>query len=252
MTDWTTETARAAVAALKRGALSPHDLIDLTVARHGAVDGAVNALPTLCVERARAQADRILDGTHEGDRDHPGWLAGLPVVIKDLTDVAGARTTYGSPAFADHVAMRSDIMVETLEQRGAVVIAKSNTPELRAGAQTFNEVFGKTRNPWNTARTCGGSSGGSAVALATGQAWLATGSDLRGSLRIPAAFCSVVGLRPAPGRVARGPVADPMNDLSVEGPLGRTVGDVALLLDAMAGRHAGDPSALPRPATPFS
>ncbi len=133
-------------------------------------------------------------------------LAGLPIAVKDLNDVAGVRTTYGSPIFADHVPERSDILVETLEDNGAIVLAKSNTPEFGHGANTFNEVFGKTRNPWNTAMTCGGSSGGAAVAVATGQVWLATGSDLGCSLRTPAAFCSVVGLRPAPGRVARGPL----------------------------------------------
>jgi amidase len=141
--------------------------------------------------------------------------------------------------------------VETLERHGAVVLAKSNTPEFGAGANTFNEVFGATLNPWNTAKTCGGSSGGSAVALASGQVWLATGSDLGGSLRTPASFCSVVGFRPGPGRVARGPVADPFDTLSVEGPMGRKVGDVALMLDAMTGPSVEDPLALPAPAEPF-
>ena len=152
----------------------------------------------------------------------PGWLAGLPIAVKDLNDVAGVRTTYGSPIYADHVPARSDIMVERLEERGGIVLGKSNTPEFGAGANTFNEVFGETLNPWNTRLTCGGSSGGSAVALATGQVWLATGSDLGGSLRTPASFCSVVGLRPSPGRVANGPNERPFGTLSVEGPMGRT------------------------------
>src|SRR5205823_8650466 len=120
-------------------------------------------------------------------------------------------------------------MVERLEERGGVVLAKSNTPEFGAGGNTFNEVFGETRNPWDTARTCGGSSGGSAAALASGQVWLATGSDLGGSLRTPAGFCGVVGLRPCPGRVARGPEQLPFDTLSVEGPMGRTVADAALM-----------------------
>ena len=164
-------------------------------------------------------------------------MAGLPIAVKDLTDVAGVRTTYGSPIYADHVPERSDILVERLEERGAVVIAKSNTPEFGAGGQTFNEVFPATRNPWDTTRTCGGSSGGSAVALASRQAWLATGSDLGGSLRTPASFCSVVGLRPSPGRIAHGPAELPFDTLTVEGPMARDVADAALMLDAMCGPH---------------
>src|SRR5215470_15160421 len=181
----------------------------------------------------------------------PGWLGGLPLAVKDLNDVAGVRTTYGSPIYADHVPARSDILVERLEERGAIVMGKSNTPEFGAGANAFNEVFGETRNPWNTALTCGGSSGGSAAALAAGQAWLATGSDLGGSLRTPASFCSVVGLRPSPGRVAHGPKTRPFGTLSVEGPMGRTVGDVALMLDAMVTRHPEDPLSLDPPPEPF-
>jgi amidase len=249
MTELFRLTAREMVAALKLGEASPLEAIDAALERIQAVDGAVNALPTLCAERARAQAQGL--GTREASRDSPAWLAGLPIAVKDLTDVAGVRTTYGSTIFADHVPMGSDVMVETLEARGAIPIAKSNTPEFGAGAHTFNEVFGKTRNPWDLGRTCGGSSGGSVVALAAGEVWLATGSDLGGSLRIPAGFCSVVGLRPSPGRVARAPTALPFDALSVAGPMGRTVGDVALMLDAMAGAHSRDPLALPAPAIPF-
>jgi amidase len=132
------------------------------------------------------------------------------------------------------------------------VLAKSNTPEFAAGANTFNEVFGKTRNPWRTSQTAGGSSGGAAAALATGQVWLAHGSDTGGSLRIPASFCGIVGLRPSPGRVAhQGPRTMPFEVLSVDGPMARTVADLALMLDAMTGEHWGDPAALPRPAVPF-
>jgi amidase len=165
--------------------------------------------------------------------------------------VAGVRTTHGSPILADNVPARSDIMVETLEANGAIVIAKSNTPELGAGSQTYNQVFGVTVNPWDTSKTCGGSSGGAAVALATGQVWLATGSDLGGSLRTPASFCGIVGFRPSPGRVATGPEALPFGLLSVEGPMGRTVGDAALMLDAMVGEVPEDPRSLPAPLTPF-
>ncbi len=236
-------TARAAVKALKSGEIAPAELIEASLARIAATDRAVNALPTLCPERARRSAAVV-------PRD--SLLAGLPIAVKDLVDVAGVRTTYGSPLFADHVPERSDILVETLERNGAVVIAKSNTPEFGAGANTFNEVFGATLNPWNRALTCGGSSGGAAVALAVGQVWLATGSDLGGSLRTPASFCGVAGLRPSPGRVAHGPKVDAFDTLSVEGPMARNVGDLALMLDAMTGSAVGDPLALPPPERPFS
>ena len=227
---------------LKRGEVTPHDLLDALEARIAAVDPAVNALPTLCFERARAQADRLMQQPAEAR----GPLAGMPVPIKDLTDVAGVRTTYGSPIFKDHVPARSDLVVENLEANGAIVYAKSNTPEFGAGGNTFNEVFGATRNPWNTARSAAGSSGGAAVALATGMAWLAHGTDMGGSLRNPASFCGIVGLRPSIGRVARTPTAKIDRTLSVHGPMARTVEDLALLLDAMTGEQAGDPLSLPR------
>ncbi|MBT3305660.1 MAG: amidase, partial [Alphaproteobacteria bacterium] len=184
-------TAREAVNLLRTGKVSPLEMVDAAVARIEATDGNLNALPTLCIDRARDHAKRLSQKSDE-NKDKPGWLGGLPIVVKDLNDVAGVRTTYGSPLFAEHVPARSDIMVETLEANGAIVIGKSNTPEFGHGANTFNEVFGETLNPWNTAMTCGGSSGGSAVAVASGQTWLATGSDLGCSLRTPAAFCSIV------------------------------------------------------------
>ncbi|MCL4290700.1 MAG: amidase [Thermoleophilia bacterium] len=242
--------AREAVRLLRDGELSPLELIDAALGRVAATDGQLNALPTLCPERARERARRLM--AEPPDAPGPSWLAGLPIAVKDLEDVAGVRTTYGSPIYADHVPERSSLLVERLEANGAIVLAKSNTPEFGAGANTFNEVLGETRNPWNTALTCGGSSGGSAAALATGQAWLATGSDLGGSLRTPASFCSVVGLRPSPGYVATGPRELPFDTLSVAGPMARTVADVGLMLDAMAGRHPADPLSLPAPAEPFA
>ena len=245
----TSLTAEQAVELLHRRAVSPLELVDAAAARIEATDRAINALPTLCLERARDHARRIMQGESRGSGS--AWLAGLPIAIKDLSDVAGVRTTYGSPIYADHVPARSDLMVERLEERGAIVIGKSNTPEFGAGGNTFNEVFGETRNPWDTRLTPGGSSGGSAAALAAGQVWLATGSDLGGSLRTPASFCSVVGLRPSPGRVASGPKKRPFDTLSVEGPMGRTVGDVALMLDAMTGQHPDDPLSLEAPAGSF-
>jgi len=242
-------TAQKAVELLHQRKVSPLELVEASAARIATTDSAVNAMPTLCLDRARDHARRITQG--KSGTGAPPWLGGLPIAVKDLNDVAGVRTTYGSPIYADHVPERSDIMVERLEERGAIVMGKSNTPEFGAGANTFNEVFGETRNPWNTSLTCGGSSGGSAVALATGQVWLATGSDLGGSLRTPASFCSVVGLRPSPGRVANGPQERPFGTLSVEGPMGRTVGDAALMLDAMTGWHIEDPLSLVPPAESF-
>ena len=248
--DLTRLTAQAAVRLLRQGRVSPLELIDAALARIAATDGAINALPTRCADRARDRARRLTDSASAA-APGPGWLAGLPLAVKDLNDVAGVRTTYGSPIYADHVPARSDILVERLEANGGIVLAKSNTPEFGAGANTFNDVFGETRNPWNTALTCGGSSGGSAAALATGQVWLATGSDLGGSLRTPASFCSVVGLRPSPGRVPHGPEARPFDTLSVDGPMGRTVGDVALMLDTMGARHPEDPLSRDPPNQPF-
>ena len=248
MTELWRLSATEAVAGLKRGRFSPLELIDAALARIAAVGTPINALPTVCAERARAAAQRL----PAANADEPGWLAGLPIAIKDTADVAGVRTTYGSTVYANHVPETSMPTVEILESRGALVLAKSNTPELAAGANTFNEVFGKTRNPWRTTQTAGGSSGGSAAALATGQVWLAHGSDTGGSLRIPASFCGVVGLRPTPGRVAhRAGRTLPFEPISVDGPMARTVGDLALLLDAMTGEHWADPVALPRPAEPF-
>ena len=232
---------------LKRGEVTPHDLLDALAARIAAVDPAVNALPTLCFERARAHADRLM----QRPPAERGVLAGMPVPIKDLTDVEGVLTTYGSPIFKDHVPERSDILVEHLEANGGVIYAKSNTPEFGAGANTFNEVFGFTRNPWNTARSAAGSSGGAAVALATGMAWLAHGSDMGGSLRNPASFCGIVGMRPSVGRVAHTPAFKIDRTLGAQGPMARTVDDLALMLDAMSGEHPADPLSLPRLATSF-
>ena len=250
MNDVVKLTARQAVDLLKNKKVSPLELINAALERIEQTDGAINALPTICADRARHHAQRLMEMQSDNDTSR-GQLHGLPVAIKDLKDVAGVRSTRGSPIYANHVPETSDRLVTNIESRGGVVLAKSNTPEFGAGANTFNEVFGKTRNPWNTDLTCGGSSGGSGAALAAGQIWLATGSDLGGSLRIPASFCSVVGLRPTPGRVAHGPRADPYGTLSVEGPMGRNVGDVALLLDAQSGSYKWDPLSLPSPETSF-
>jgi amidase len=243
-------SACAAVDLLKRRQVSPLELIDASLARIAAVNPRVNAMVTLCPERARDQARRLMNEVPP-DGDARRWLGGLPIAVKDLNDVAGVRTTYGSPIFADNVPARSDIMVETLEAKGGITLGKSNTPEFGAGANSFNPVFGETLNPWNTALNPGGSSGGAAAALATGEIWLATGSDLGGSLRTPASFCSVVGLRPSPGRVANGPRDLRFGTLSVDGPMARTVEDAGLMLDAMVGWHVEDPISLPAPAESF-
>ncbi|HKX09567.1 MAG TPA: amidase family protein [Stellaceae bacterium] len=242
-------TAVEVVELLRKGEVTPLELIDASLARIRAVDPAVNALPTICVEHARDHARRM--GGSKVERGAPGWLGGLPIAIKDLMNVTGVRSTSGSPIFADFVPETSDVQVETLEKRGGIVVARSNTSEFGAGANTFNPVFGKTRNPWNTALTCGGSSGGSAVALATGMVWLANGSDLGGSLRIPASFCSVVGMRPSPGWVAQGPAHSAWDTLGVSGPMARNVADIGLMLDAMAGFDPRDPLSRPPPRRSF-
>ena len=243
----TSQTAVEVVELLKLGAITPHDCLNALEARIAEVDSKVNALPTLCFERARKAADEIMTRP-VAER---GLLAGLPVAIKDLTEVKGVRTTHGSPIFADNISSFSDILVERLEESGGIVYAKSNTPEFGAGANTFNEVFGATRNPWNTSRSAAGSSGGAAVALATGMAWIAHGSDLGGSLRNPASFNSIVGLRPTPGRVAHTPGLKIDNRLSVEGPMARNVEDTALMLDAMVGDDPRDAVSLPAPSASF-
>ena len=227
------ETACTIVDKLRTGEVTPLDLLDVLEKRIAEVDGQVNALPTLCFERARDRAKALMKKP-VGER---GLLAGMPIPIKDLTAVEGVLTTQGSPIYRNNIPARSDILVEHLEHNGGVVYAKSNTPEFGAGANTFNEVFGPTRNPWDTSRSAAGSSGGAAVALATGTAWLAHGSDMGGSLRNPASFCGIVGLRPSIGRVAHTPVAAIDRNLGVQGPMARNVEDLALLLDAMSGEH---------------
>jgi amidase len=234
-------TACAIVDKLNSGEVTPLDLLDVLEKRIAQVDGKVNALPTLCFDRARARA-RTLMKKPLGER---GLLAGMPIPIKDLTDVEGVLTTQGSPTYKDKIPARSDLLVERLENNGGLIYAKSNTPEFGAGANTFNEVFGATRNPWDLSRSAAGSSGGAAAALATGTAWLAHGSDMGGSLRNPASFCGIVGMRPSIGRVAHTPVAKIDRNLGVQGPMGRNVDDVALLLDAMSGEHPADPLSLP-------
>jgi len=223
------------------------ELLDILENQITKIDGKVNALPTLCLDRARDQAEQLTKLSPE----KRGLLSGLPVVIKDLTPVSGVRFTSGSTLFEKNIAKESDILVERIEEHGGIIYAKSNTPEFGAGGNTFNDVFGATLNPWDLTKSVAGSSGGSAAALASGTAWLAHGSDFGGSLRNPASFCGVVGLRPSPGRVANGPRPLPFQNLGVQGPMARNIADTALFLDAMVGFAPLEPFSLPTPKNSF-
>ena len=213
---------------------SPLEVMQAVLARIDAVNPRVNAYVTVARDQALAAAKRATGAL--GRRGaNLGPLHGVPVSIKDLTPTKGIRTTWGSKIFEHHVPDEDALYVTRLKEAGAIVVGKTNTPEFGAGGNTFNAVFGATRNPWNTALTCGGSSGGAAVALATGMGPLAQGSDLGGSLRTPAAFCGVVGFRTSPGLIPVYPADLGWDSLSVTGPMARTVGDVALMLSVMAG-----------------
>jgi amidase len=236
-------SATEAVGRLRRREASPLEMVDAAAERIAAVEPQVNALPIRFLDVARVEAQAL---RHEAS-DHPGWLAGLPIAVKDYNDVGGQLTTCGSPIYADHVAAADDRTVATLRSNGAVPIAKSNVPEF-AGSHTFNPVWGITRNPWDLGRTAGGSSGGAAAALAAHEVWLANGSCLGGSLRIPASFCGVVGLRPSPGVVPRGDGLPAFDSLWVDGPMARSVPDLVLMLDAMAAPTPHDPLSRPAPA----
>ena len=241
MTDTSDEliklTATEAVACLRSKEVSPLDLVEASIKRIETFDTEVNALPIHCFDQARDQAKSLDLDRH---LPNPKSLCGLPIAVKDYNDLGGAVTTYGSPIFANNVAQTSDATIRKLESNGAIAVAKSNVPEW-AGGHTFNPVNGLTRNPWDMAKSAGGSSGGSAAALASGLVWLATGNDLGGSLRTPAAFNGVVGLRPSPGRVPRGIRLPSMDTLWVEGPMARNVDDLALMLDAGVGHQIDDP-----------
>ncbi|WP_448543213.1 amidase [Roseiflexus sp.] len=213
------------------------------------VNPQVNAIVTLAPEQALAQA-RAADAALRRS-DAVGPLHGLPVAHKDLVQTKGMRTTFGSPIYADFVPDVDDLIVTRIRKAGAILIGKTNTPEFGAGSQTFNPVFGATRNPYDCTKTCGGSSGGAAVALACGMLPIADGSDTGGSLRNPASFCNVVGFRPSPGRVPHCSDRAAWQTLSVLGPMARTVADAALLLSAMAGPHPCSPIALQKPGAHF-
>ncbi len=221
------------------GELSPVEVVEACLARVERYNGVINAVVTLS-DRAVDDARQLKEG-----RGEAGPLHGLPVGIKDITPVRGLRTTFGSPLYADFVPQEDALIVRRLREAGAIILGKTNTPEFAAGGNTFNEVFGRTLNPWDPTRSAGGSTGGGAAALATGMIALAEGSDLGGSLRIPASFCGVVGLRPSVGLVPTYPSDYVWDTLAVTGPLARTAEDVALMLQAVCGPSAHAPVSAP-------
>ncbi|HXQ53438.1 MAG TPA: amidase family protein [Stellaceae bacterium] len=225
--------------------ISPVELLEDCVRRIEAVNPTLNAITAMALERARREAKAAEAAVLSGAS--LGLLHGLPIGIKDLHDTEGIVTTYGSPLYRGHVPAADDNLVTSVRRAGAIVVGKTNTPEFGAGANTDNPVYGPTGNPFDPKRSCGGSSGGSAVALATGMLPLATGSDTGGSLRIPAAFCGVVGFRPSPGVVPseRRPLG--WTPISVLGPMGRSVADTRLLLRAEMSGDSADPFFAPRP-----
>ena len=238
-------SAYKVVGMLKAGDISTADLIDSATRRIAKTGPIINATPTLCKDRALTATLNLKES------DHAGWLAGLPISIKDLNSVAGVRTTFGSKGFSDFIPQESDPLVEKLEARGGVVLGKTNTPEFGAGGNTFNDIFGPTLNPWNISLNPGGSSGGAAASLAAGEIWLSQGSDHGGSLRTPAAYCGIVGLRPSPG-IAGGPGKDnAFMTEGVQGPMARSVTDCALFLDAMSGFDPRIPISYPGASTSY-
>ena len=226
------ESATEIAARVRAREVSPVTVVEQALARVAESNPTVNAIVTLnprALDDARDLERRIAHG------DDVGPLAGLPVGIKDVTPVAGLRTTYGSPIYADNVPTEDALIVSRLRAAGAIILGKTNTPEFAAGGNTWNDVFGRTRNPWDPSKSAGGSTGGGCCALATGMIALAEGTDLGGSLRIPASFCGVVGLRPSPGLVPTDPADWVWDTLQVSGPIARTAADVALMLQAVAG-----------------
>jgi amidase len=227
------KTAIELASLIARKAVSPVEVLDAHLATIAHVNPQLNAIVTLVADAARASAKHAEAAVMRGDA--LGALHGLPVAIKDITATAGIRTTYGSPLFKDNVPTEDADVVRRLKAAGAIVLGKTNTPEFAAGANTFNDVFGVTRNPWNPALSPAGSSGGSAVAVATGMVPLAQGTDFGCSIRMPASFCGIVGIRPTPGLTPNWPMPLAWDPGQVNGPLARTAEDAALMLDAITG-----------------
>jgi amidase len=237
-------SARDLVRWIRARRVSPLEVTRAVLARIERVNPALNAYCTVAAEEAIAAARRATAAVTRRSATL-GALHGVPVSIKDLTPTKGIRTTFGSKIFEHFVPDEDALVVERLRAAGAIVLGKTNTPEFGAGANTYNAVFGPTRNPWNPALTCGGSTGGGAAALAAGMGPLAQGTDLGGSLRVPAAFCGVVGLRPSPGLVPSHPTPLAWDTYGVTGPMARSVGDLALMLAAIAGPDARAPISYP-------
>jgi amidase len=243
-------TAGAMVRAVRERRISARELLDLHLARIEKRNGEVNAVVSLDPERARASAAAADQSLTAGEPVGP--LHGLPFAVKDTHLLAGWRTSFGSPLHADFVPDTDTLAVERIRAAGVVLVGRTNVPEFAAGSHTFNTIFGTTRNPADPTRSAGGSSGGAAAALASGMVPLADGSDMGGSLRNPASFCGVVGLRPSLGRVPEWPAQNLWETIGVTGPMGRTVEDVALLLSVMAGPDPRAPHALGDPGAAFS
>ena len=230
--------------------LSAREVMEAFLTQIERVNPKVNAIVTLLPEQGFEQADAADNALTRGEAT--AALHGLPIAHKDLFETRGIRTTFGSPIYKDFVPAEDALIVERLKKAGAITIGKTNTPEFGAGAQTYNEVFGETLNPYDTSRTCGGSSGGAAVALACGMLPIADGSDMGGSLRIPANFCNVVGFRTSPGRVPIWPNMTGWFPITVQGPMARTVGDAALMLSAISGPDRRSPIAIAESSSQFA
>lgn len=243
-------TAVEMAALIRRKKLSAREAMAAHLKQIERVNPKVNAIVTSVAEQATENARKADEAQARGGVLGP--LHGLPVAHKDLVETAGIRTTFGSPLFKDYVPKVDAITVERIKRAGAIAVGKTNTPEFGAGSQTFNPVFGATKNPYDLTKTCGGSSGGAAVSLACGMIPIADGSDTGGSLRNPAAFCSIVGFRVSPGRVPHAAIGNSWSTLSVSGPMARTVGDVALLLSVMAGPDPRCPVSISEPGTRFA
>jgi amidase len=228
---------------MRQKRISPVEVVETFLQRIEQVNPVINAYCTVVPEVALRAAREAEAAISRGDE--AGLLCGIPVSIKDVVMTAGIRTTMGSKLYENHVPDVDEIIVERLKRAGAAILGKTNTPEFAAGGNTFNEVCGATRNPWDTDYTVGGSSGGAGASIAAGIGPLGTGSDLGGSLRLPASFCGVIGLRPSPGRVPMYPEDLLWDDLSVQGPMARTVADTALMLDAISGPDIRNPISLP-------
>ncbi|WP_062434483.1 amidase [Herbidospora daliensis] len=238
-------TASETSALLRAREISAAEVTQAHLDRIEAVNPQVNAIVTVTAERALDRARELDAGEWQGP------LHGLPVAHKDLVSTKGVRTTFGSALFADHVPTVDDLIVRRVRDAGGVMIGKTNTPEFGTGSHTVNEVFGATRNPYDLSRSAGGSSGGAAAALAAGMTALADGSDMGGSLRNPASFCNIVGLRPTPGRVPSKSTTAAWFTLGVSGPMARTVQDLALFLTAIAGPDPGSPLSIREDASVF-